>query len=310
MKWASFQFDDHQSGVGILDGDVIYRLDTKASLNSLIADGLASLHQAGTAARRNPAGVHALESVRLLPPVNPPSIRDFLGYHDHFLRGLEPDEERLALMRSYPQFYFSNSAAVLGANDDVARYPKGKRFDYEVETAAIIGPAAHNISPAQAGDHIIGYTIFCDWSMRDVQMEEMAMNLGTVKGKDGANTLGPFLVTADELDNRKSNKGFDIELTASVNGRKLSTGNWSTIDWRIEDMVSYAARGTTLRTGDVIATGTVPMGCLYEHFLNAPESFDAWLTVGDTVTIVADGLGVIEQQIVAPEVLHPLSTGH
>ena len=184
------------------------------------------------------------------------------------------------------------------------------QFDYELEVCAVIGRSGFNIPRGEAEDHIAGYMILCDWSARDLQFTEMAMGLGPAKGKDGANTLGPMLVTPDELESSRSKKGFALSMTAHVNDELVSSGRWDSIDWDFADMITYASRGTWLHSGDVIGSGTVATGCLYEHYAMAPESFRGWLQPGDEVRLEVERLGVLTQRVVAAAVAQPLSTGH
>lgn len=120
-------------------------------------------------------------------------------------------------------------------------------FDYELEVAAVIGRSGSTIRLSDAQDHIAGYMLFCDRSARDLQMDEMPLRLGPAKGKDTASTLGPMLVTPDELQPYRCGRAFDLEMTGHVNDELVSAGNWSTIDWGFPDMITYVSRGTVLR---------------------------------------------------------------
>jgi 2-keto-4-pentenoate hydratase/2-oxohepta-3-ene-1,7-dioic acid hydratase in catechol pathway len=208
-----------------------------------------------------------------------------------------------------PTFYFSNTAAVIGPHDAVAISPGCTQFDYELEVCAVIGRTGFNISREDAEGHIAGYMILCDWSARDLQLAEISMGLGPAKGKDGANTLGPMLVTPDELESSRSEKGFGLAMTAHVNDELVSSGRWDSIDWDFADMITYASRGTTLRPGDVLGSGTVPTGCLIEHYALAPDSFRGWLQPGDEVRLEVERLGALTHRVVAGAAAQPLSTG-
>ena len=120
---------------------------------------------------------------------------------------------------------------------------------------------------------------------------KMALRLGPAKGKDTANTLGPVLVTPDELEPFRSGRAFDLRMTGRVNDELVSDGNWGTIDWGFPDMITYASRGTVLRPGDVIGSGTVETGCLFEHYCTDPEGFRGWLRPGDEVRLAVEQLG-------------------
>ncbi|OLT12747.1 hypothetical protein BJF78_23675 [Pseudonocardia sp. CNS-139] len=209
----------------------------------------------------------------------------------------------------FPPFYFSNPAAAVGARADVAMAPDTEQFDFELEVAAVIGVEGSNVAVADAESHIFGYTIFCDWSARDIQMHERDL-FGPVKGKDTANGLGPFVVTADELAPFRSGRSFHLRMAAYVNDELVGEGCWDQIDWGFPDMIAYASRGTRVRPGDVIGSGTVPTGCLFEHFAMDPEGFRGWLQVGDEVRLVVEQLGEIRSRVTAPPAVQRLSTGY
>ncbi|HET8661149.1 MAG TPA: fumarylacetoacetate hydrolase family protein, partial [Micromonosporaceae bacterium] len=154
--------------------------------------------------------------------------------------------------------------------------------------------------------HIAGYTIFCDWSARDVQTREMRQLLGPAKGKDTATSIGPFLVTPDELEPYRAGNGYALRMQASVNGKTYSDGTWADLHWSFGQMLAYASRGTTLRTGDVIGSGTVGTGCILE--LSQVHGGDAypWLQPGDVVRVEVEQLGSIESRIVAGSDVIPL----
>jgi 2-keto-4-pentenoate hydratase/2-oxohepta-3-ene-1,7-dioic acid hydratase in catechol pathway len=206
-----------------------------------------------------------------------------------------------------PVFYFSNPAAILGPGDDVPISPGCEAFDYEVEVAAVVGRAGSDLTPAEAESHIAGYTIFCDWSARDVQQRESTVGLGPAKGKDGATSIGPVLVTPDELEPHREGKGFRLRMRASVNGRDLGGGTWSDIHWSFGQMLAYASRGTRLLPGDAIGSGTVGTGCLLElSGLHGSERYP-WLRPGDVVTIEVEQLGALTGRIVPGPAPVPLS---
>src|SRR5205814_6488118 len=117
-------------------------------------------------------------------------------------RGLEMEPDWYQL----PVFYFSNPYATIGPSDPVSPPPQCAELDYELEVAAVIGTAGSDLDPATAERHIAGYTIMNDWSARDVQRREMKLSLGPAKGKDFATTLGPLLVTPDELEPYKAGR--------------------------------------------------------------------------------------------------------
>jgi 2-keto-4-pentenoate hydratase/2-oxohepta-3-ene-1,7-dioic acid hydratase in catechol pathway len=309
MRWLTYGTPDGPDRVGLVHGDMVHALEPGVTLLDLLdeEDGLAA---AGERALRAPSNVATLDDVHLRAPVQPRSIRDCTGFLQHLRNCASSGEfevkERFARV---PAFYFSNPAAVIGPCDDVAIFPGSRQFDYELEVCAVIGSTGTDIGRDAAPDYIAGYTILCDWSARDLQMLDMSMGLGPSKGKDGANTLGPMLVTPDELEPHRSGKGFALSMTGFVNGEPVSHGSWDEIDWDFADMITYTSRGTQLRPGDIIGSGTVPTGCLLEHYMTNPGTFRGWLVPGDEVRLVVEGLGEICHRITASPALHPLSTG-
>jgi 2-keto-4-pentenoate hydratase/2-oxohepta-3-ene-1,7-dioic acid hydratase in catechol pathway len=188
--------------------------------------------------------------------------------------------------------------------------PGSKVLDFELEVAAVIGREGQDLTPEQARDHIIGYTIFNDWSARDLQSREMQVRLGPCKGKDTATTLGPYLVTADELEPYRDTDGFlRLALTASVNGEVVGKDLLSNMSWTFEEMVAYASRGTTVRPGDVLGSGTCGNGgCLAELWGIRGEQSPPPLKPGDTVTLTVEGIGTVSNTVVAGRDPQPLPT--
>jgi 2-keto-4-pentenoate hydratase/2-oxohepta-3-ene-1,7-dioic acid hydratase in catechol pathway len=304
MKLVTYT-SDVRTASGVLDGELIHPLLDGALLIDVLALGNDAVLEAGRAALASSDPINVAH-VTLRAPVDPPQMRDSMCFHEHIRNGVgEVHEKHL----QFPVFYFSNTAGTLGPQDDVAISPGSERFDYELEVAAVIGRPASNVAPGDAEAHIAGYTMYIDWSARDLQLNEMVLRLGPAKGKDGATTLGPVLVTPDELEPFRAGRGFDATMTVAINGEQISAGNWSTINWGFDDVIAYTSRGTTLRTGDVLGSGTVGRGCLLEHYNLDKDSFRGWLRPADVVTFEVEHIGRIQQRIVAPAPLHPLSSG-
>ena len=172
-------------------------------------------------------------------------------------------------------------------------------LDLELEVAVIIGRAGRNLPPEEAAAYIAGYTIFNDWSARDLQIEEMKLGLGICKGKDFANTLGPWIVTPDELEPFRSGDRLDLDLRARINDRELGDDTLANMAWSFEELIAYASRGAWIRPGDVLGSGTCGSGCLLE--LRGRHGRDAYpaLAAGDTVTLSVQGIGELTNTIVA-----------
>jgi len=243
-----------------------------------------------------------LEAVHLLPPVEPPSIRDFLTFEQHvdgMVRLHDPPREIHPQWYEAPTFYFSNPHSVVGAHDDVAIPPGCEVFDYELEVAAVIGRDGRDLTPEQAREHILGYTIFNDWSARDLQFAEMQVGLGPAKGKDSAITLGPWLVTADELEPFRRGGRLDLQLEVLVNGERVGGDTLASMAWSFEELAAYASRGAWVRAGDVLGSGTCGGGCLAELWGRSGRREPPPLVVGDVVTMSVEGIGTISNRVVA-----------
>ena len=130
--------------------------------------------------------------------------------------------------------------------------------------AAVVGRSGSSLTPDQV--EIFGYTIMNDWSARDLQRREMKVKLGPAKGKDFASTLGPWLVTADELELYRDDEGFlALDMRVSVNGTVIGHDLLSNMGWPFEELVAYAARGAQVGAGDLLGSGTCGNGgCLAE----------------------------------------------
>jgi fumarylacetoacetate (FAA) hydrolase len=233
-----------------------------------------------------------------LPPIA--NIRDFYAFEQHVktarqLRGLD----MIAEWYQVPVFYFSNPAGVIGPDEPVWAPQDSEALDFELELACVIGQECHDV-PADDGAlaFVAGFTIMNDWSARDLQRKEMAVGLGPSKGKDFATSLGPELVTFDELEDRYKDGRLHLEMTAELNGRIVSRGNAGTMHWTWPQLIAHASRDTKLRPGDVLGSGTVGTGCILEL---TPEAVGGWLKPGDVVALSVERLGTLRNRVV----LHP-----
>lgn len=249
-----------------------------------------------------------VSSVRLLPPVQPGSVRDFLTFEQHVegARAAMGENRLPEAWYEIPTFYFTNPYALVGAHDPVPVPPGCQVFDFELEVAAIIGWAGSNLTVEQAGEHILGYSIFNDWSARDLQRHEQSIGLGPAKGKDTASTLGPYLVTPDELEPYRDGDRYDLAMTVSLNGTVFGTDTLASAAWSFPELIAYASRGTVVRPGDVLGSGTCGNGCLMETWGRRGERQPPPLAVGDVVTMTVAGLGTIENTVVAGQPVHPV----
>jgi fumarylacetoacetate (FAA) hydrolase len=207
-------------------------------------------------------------------------------------RGREVPEE----WYQFPVFYFGNPNSIYG-NGEAVPYPSYTQcLDYELEVACIIGKPGRNIPAEGAEEYIFGYTIFNDWSARDIQRIETRVGLGPAKAKDFASSLGPWVVTPDELKEKATGRPgvYDMQMVARVNGQERSRGNWKDMHYSFGELIERASAETWLMPGDVIGSGTVGTGCLLE--LTRGEG--PWLEPGDVVELEVERVGVLANQVV------------
>ncbi|AGM04151.1 fumarylacetoacetate hydrolase family protein [Amycolatopsis keratiniphila] len=300
MKIARIQIEG-TTRVGIVDGDQVQPLAADTDMSELLAATPAQ--RAEFVQRATEGEPRPLSEVRLLVPVQPRTLRDFLTFEEH----LEGSLKLLGAPAPHPAwydqplFYFSNTNAVMGPDDPVAVPPGCRLLDFELELAAVIGKPGKDLSPEQAAEHIAGYTLFNDWSARDLMSPVVPVGMGPVKGKDFANTLGPWIVTADELAPYRRDGRLALEMHAELNGAALPAGgdNSANMSWSFEEMVAFASRGAELVPGDVLASGTCGAGCLLEYWAHTDSEEPPPLRPGDVVTLVVEGIGSVSNPIVA-----------
>ncbi|WP_329131722.1 fumarylacetoacetate hydrolase family protein [Streptomyces sp. NBC_00670] len=301
MRFATYE-ERGREGVrraGAVDGEVIHPLPEGVTVRELLERG--ELHSAGAEALAVTSEL-TVDRVRLLPPLEPPSIRDFVGFEAHIegvsksLDGLEhvPEEWYRA-----PNFYFTNPHAAYGAQDDVPVPAGCAVLDFELEVGVVIGRAGRDLTPERAHEHIAGYLVFNDWSARDLQKPEKSLGLGFSKGKDFANTLGPYLVTADEVEDRRDADGFlDLEMTVTLNGELIGRDTLAHVSWTFEEMIAYATRDAWVRPGDILGSGTCGWGALAEFWGRLGERTPPPLMPGDVVTLAVERLGTLRNTVV------------
>lgn len=289
-----------EDGAGVVVDDLLFRFPAGTTVLGLLRSG--SLREAGEAAVSTGNAV-PLAGLRLLPPLEAPTVRDFVAFEEHVegvVRSVTGDAGVAPEWYEAPTFYFTNPYALIGTGDDVSVPPGCELLDFELEVAAVIGTAGRDLSPEQARSHIAGYTILNDWSTRDLQRREMKVNLGPCKGKDFASTLGPVLVTADELEPYRNADGFlGLAMTVEVNGTEIGRDMLSNMGWPFEELVAYASRGTEVRPGDVLGSGTCGNGgCLAELWGRRGVQDPPPLVPGDVVSMTVEGIGTIANAVV------------
>lgn len=296
--------------VGVLHDDQVHELADVRRILDLLGDDGSTLRAAGDAAIREPASVVALDEVRLRPPIpDPPSMRDFMTFEAHvagtaLLDG--PDKLPTKVWYRQPIFYFSNPAAMFATGDDVPVPPGSRSFDFEMEVAAVVGRAGADLTVEEALDHVVGYMVLNDWSARDLQAREMRGRLGPAKGKDTATTIGPSLVTADELAAFASGPSFSLDMEVELNGETFGRDRLDNMAWSFAQLVAYSSRGTVLRPGDIIGSGTCGDGCIAEKWGREGLESQRSLQPGDVVTMRVEHLGEITNRVVEAVPVHDL----
>ena len=289
MKFATVSTLRASSQPALVIEDRVHTLPY-ADMKAVIAAGAAK------AASRAWKESLSLDEVNFHSPMHPTTLRDAYAFEQHVVtanrnRGRDVPEE----WYQFPVFYFTNPNAVFGHEDVIPYPPYTNAMDYELEIAAVIGKGGTNIKPEDAPSHIFGYTIFNDWSARDVQRKEMIVGLGPAKGKDFASSFGPVIVTHESLADKATERPgvYDLEMTARINGKEFSRGNFKDIHWSFREIIARASESVMLHPGDVIGSGTVGTGCLLE----LTKFQGPWLNHGDVVELEIERIGVLRNTI-------------
>jgi 2-keto-4-pentenoate hydratase/2-oxohepta-3-ene-1,7-dioic acid hydratase in catechol pathway len=313
MKFATFVRPGGRPALAVVDTARAQLLDMDAaarargwvepafeSMLALIDAGRAGLDRARELEREWPqAQSFPLAGSRLLSPLpEPRQMRDCLVFEQHLLNAMKTWELRTGrpsmpispLWYQRPTWYKCNRFSVVGHESEVRWPPYSELMDFELELACVIGRRGCDIPQSGALDHIFGFTIFNDFSARDVQMDERPLGMGPMKGKDfdTGNVLGPWIVTTDEIGDPQT-----LEMTVRVNGERWGGGNSRDMHHSFAAMLAFISRSETLHPGEVIASGTVPTGCGLE--------LNRFLNPGDVVELEIERIGVLRNRIVRPQ---------
>jgi 2-keto-4-pentenoate hydratase/2-oxohepta-3-ene-1,7-dioic acid hydratase in catechol pathway len=230
------------------------------------------------------------DEVRLLAPLTRPRVlRDFLTFEGHMnqaFKALGRTEPISPLWYEVPAYYKGDPDTVVGHDAEVPIPTYCEKFDFELELAIVIGRRGKDIAKADASRYIAGYTIWNDFSARDQQMKEGPLGMGPSKAKDFdcGNALGPYVVTADELD--PSN----LRMRARVNGETWTDSSSAGRQFSFEDLVAHVSQSETIHPGEVWGSGTVTGGSGLE--------LGRWLKAGDVIELEIEGIGVLRNRIV------------
>ena len=317
LTYRTNNLEAHQ--IGVLQNQLIYNLNNCFGDISLVE--LIQIEdykdQVASFISNNDCLKHDINDITVLATIpKPTSFRDAYAFREHVATARKNrGAEMIAEFDQFPVFYFSNHNVMFADGQEIELMPDHfHRLDYELEFAIVIGKGGKNILSKDADKHIAGFCILNDLSARELQMEEMKLNLGPAKGKDFANVLGPYLVTPDELESKSIDtpfgKKYDLKMKCSVNGELLSEGNAKEMDWTFAEIIERASYGVELFPGDIIGSGTVGTGCLLE--LNGsgktldPDYKEQWIKEGDEIEMQIEGLGKITNKIVKSDSNHSL----
>ncbi len=255
-----------------------------------------------------------MEDVEILAPVsNPTSCRDAYAFRQHVATARRNRKlDMIPEFDQFPVFYFTNHNAIQGPGEIICMPDQLNKLDFELEAAIVICKPGKNIKAEEADKYIGGFMIMNDISARELQMEEMKLNLGPAKGKDFSTVIGPMLVTPDELEeflipaeeNHVGNR-YNLSMKCRVNGVQVSEGNLGDMNWTFAEIIERCSYGVQLYPGDVIGSGTVGTGCFLElngtGKLNDPEYKEQWLQEGDEIEMEIENLGILKNTIVKDE---------
>ena len=262
---------------------------------------------------RNILGESFADTEIIAPIPHPSSCRDAYAFRQHVAAARRNRKvDMIPEYDQYPIFYFTNHNSIQGPGDIVCMPDHFKKLDFELEAAIVICKPGRNIKAADADEYIGGLMIMNDMSARTLQMEEMLLNLGPAKGKDFSTVIGPMLVTLDELEQfvvpckeNHTGKAWNLGMKCWVNGKQVSEGNLSDMDWTFAEIIERCSYGVNMLPGDVIGSGTAGTGCFLElngtGKLNNPDYEEQWLQEGDVVEMEIDGLGKLSNKIVKDE---------
>ena len=312
-RWHQLETSGDEKPVvhGFIENGLAVPFPDGLTVEELLGHGLrrtAEIHQgmfggsSGETVQANQAGT-PVDQVQLLAPLTPASIRDFVTFEEH-VEGVSASIDGkggvVEEWYAHPTFYFTNPHTV-HPTATVISPPPSEKLDVELELAAVIGApeedtiGGSNLTAAQARAHLFGYTVMNDWSARDLQAREMKVRLGPCKGKDFAMTLGPWIVTADEVDAARDDDGF-LRLSARlwINDELVGEDLISNMGWPFEELIAYASRNSLIVPGDVLGSGTVGNGgCLAELWGVRGQLDPPPLRAGDRVRMEIERVGTI-----------------
>jgi fumarylacetoacetate (FAA) hydrolase len=324
MKLVSYYYEEHEQ-LGVLINDMVYPMEVlhpdlpgTMSLFLNYWEDSFPIAQGGDILLKEESRISnrgiPLNELQLLAPVPfPTSCRDGYAFRQHVAAARRNRKvDMIPEFDQYPIFYFTNHHSIQGPGDVRCMPDHFEKLDFELEAAIVICKYGRNIKAEDADHYIGGLMIMNDLSARRLQMEEMLLNLGPAKGKDFATSIGPWLVTLDELQPYEIpakeghvGKSWNLNMRCRVNGIQVSEGNLGDMDWTFAEIIERVSYGADIYPGDVIGSGTVGTGCFLElngtGKLNDPNYQEQWLKAGDVVEMDIDGLGTLSNTMIAEE---------
>jgi 2-keto-4-pentenoate hydratase/2-oxohepta-3-ene-1,7-dioic acid hydratase in catechol pathway len=307
MRLATVTHEGSDRVVAALDNDTLLDLAAAAkmsgksgvgfvSMQALIEGGPAALDEARTLAQNPPdeALLKTADVTFRAPIPRPVRLRDCLVFEEH-LRNSSAQAGKMTgktydipeIWFQQPIYYKCNHLSVIGHGQETVWPAYSELMDFELELAIVIGKGGVDIPAETAMEHVFGYTIYNDMSARDAQVKEMAGQLGPAKGKDfdTGNILGPYILTADEVDHPAA-----LDMEVRVNGERWGGGNSRAMHHSFADIVSFLSRSETLYPGEIIGSGTVGTGCGLET--------GRWIKPGDLIELTIEKIGTLSNRIV------------
>jgi fumarylacetoacetate (FAA) hydrolase len=237
-----------------------------------------------------------LDAVRLLAPLpRPASMRLFMSSEQHAAAVYRyAGRHTPPQWAEEPRYTMSNHGAIFGPEAGLPA-PRTRALDYGLSLACVIGRSGRHIAEEDALEYIGGLLIANDWTARDTEAAELALGIGPGSSKAFGTSLGPWLVTPDELEERLLPDGrYNLTLVARVNGEERSRANTRDSFFTLGQLIAQASRDAPLVPGDVIVAGAADGGSLLEQTGGAGP----WLEPGDSVELAISGLGTLANRIV------------
>lgn len=313
MRLVTYRFAAHGAGshAGVLDGDAVLNAGRLLGMNRSVPllqlletedifdrlqNSLERFREEHRETLAYPEEIAAASwLVELMAPLpRPRTFRDFYAYEAHVAAGYAKRNRPVpAAWYEAPVFFFQHPGSIFGPEATIPKPAHTDQLDFELEIAAVIGRRGRTIDASRAWEHVAGLTILNDWSARDIQAREMSVGLGPAKGKDFASSIGPYLVTLDELADSLHDDRHRLDASVMINDDVIAETNAGDLYFTLPQMIERASDGVDLEPGDLIGLGTMAKGCLLE----LGEEVHRWLQPGDEIVLTVDKLGRLRNRI-------------